>query len=64
VKDAFGAVACIGRPEFLSPSPDGFIRDNDPALQQQFLDQPQAKGKSEIQPDRMGDDLLREAVVL
>lgn len=55
---------CVGRSNFPSPSPDRFIRDDDPALQQQPLDQPQAQRKSEKQSDRMGDDLLRETVAL
>ena len=35
-----------------------------PAYAKQLLDQPKAQRKSEIQPDRMGNDLLRETVTL
>jgi hypothetical protein len=54
----------VGRSEFPTPSPDRFIRNDDAALQQHFLYQPQAQRKSEIQPDRVRDDLLRETVTL
>lgn len=54
----------ISRPEFAAPSPDRFVRYDDAALQQHFLDQPQAQREPEIQPNRMRDDLRWKAVVL
>ncbi len=55
---------CVGRSEFQTPSPDRFIRDDDATLQQQLLGQAQAQREPKVQPDRMGDDLLRETVTL
>ncbi|MNE46540.1 hypothetical protein D3C80_1408830 [compost metagenome] len=55
---------CVGRSEFPPPSADRFIRNDDAALQQQFLDQAQAQREPKVQPDCMGDDLLRETVAL
>lgn len=55
---------CVCRSEFPSPSPDRFIRSNNSALQQHFLDKAQTQWKPEIQQDRIRDDLLREAVAL
>ena len=43
--------------EFLRPGPHGFVADDDPAHRQQVLDHSQAEGKTEIEPNRMLDDL-------
>jgi hypothetical protein len=37
--------------EFQSPPSDRFARDENPALNQNFLDETQAQGKTEIEPD-------------
>jgi hypothetical protein len=37
--------------------PDGFMADDDSSGRRQVLDHAQAQRKSEIQPDRMGDDI-------
>ena len=49
-------------PELLAPATDRFIRYHDAALQQHFLDMPQAQRKPIVQPHRVGDDLRREAM--
>lgn len=54
----------VVRPELDAPSPDGLIRNHDPALQQHFLDQTQAQGEPVVEPDCMGDDLWRETMAL
>lgn len=53
----------IRGPELQRPSPDGHIGDKNAALEQHLLNQPQAQGKPEVQPDRMSDNLGREAMV-
>lgn len=55
---------CIFGPELLRPSPYRFVRYDNAALQQHFLDQAQAERKPEIKPDRVRDDLWREAMAL
>jgi|HubBroStandDraft_6_1064221.scaffolds.fasta_scaffold678124_1 hypothetical protein len=50
--------------EFQSPTPHGLIGDQDPALEDHFLDEAQAQRKMEIKPNGKGDDLGREAVSL
>ena len=63
-RDGFSAQPLrVGRTEFAAPSPDRFMGNDDAALQQHFLDQPQAQGEPEIQLDRMGDDLTWKTVV-
>jgi hypothetical protein len=54
----------IIRAELLSPAADRFIGDGNAALQQQFLDKPQAQRKPKVEPDRVGDDLGWEAMAL
>ena len=54
--------ASVSRPELQRPPADGLIGDEDAALEQHLLDQPQAQRKPEVQPDRMGDDLRRKAM--
>jgi hypothetical protein len=48
----------------LSPTTHGLVGDHDPALEEHFLYKAQAEGKSEVEPDGVGDDLRREAVAL
>ena len=52
------------RAEFQHPAPHRFIGDVDPTLGQQFLDVAVAQGEAEIQPDRVLDDLRREAMAV
>ena len=54
--------ANVSRPELQRPSADGLVRDEDAALEQHLLNQPQAQRELEVQPDRMGDDLRRKAM--
>ena len=54
--------ASVRRPELQRPAADRLIGDDDAALEQHLLDQPQAQRKPEVQPDRMGDDLRRKAM--
>ena len=49
--------AGVRRPELQRPAADRLIGDDDAALEQHLLDQPQAQREPEVQPDRMGDDL-------
>ncbi len=46
-----------GATEFLRPLPDGLVRDSDPTGSQQVLNHSQAQRETEIEPNRMGDDL-------
>jgi hypothetical protein len=54
--------ASVIRPELQSSPADGLLGHDDAALEQHLPDQPQTQWKSDVQPDRMGDDLGREAV--
>ncbi len=56
--------ASVSRPELQRPSADGLVGDEDAALEQHLLNQPQAQREPEVQPDRMGDDLWWEAMAL
>jgi hypothetical protein len=49
--------ASVRRPELQSPAADRLIGHDDAALEQHFLDQPQAQREPKVQPDRVGDDL-------
>jgi hypothetical protein len=68
--DVFGArllttqPADLLRTELLFQAPDCLIRNNDAPLEQHLLDQPEAPRKSEVQPDRMGNNLGREPMAL
>src|SRR5207253_1277933 len=48
--------------ELQHPAPYRFVGDVEPALGQQFLHVPVARREAEIQPDRVLDDLGREAM--
>src|SRR5690242_260403 len=48
--------------EFQHPAPHGFIGDVEPTLGKQFLHISVAQGEAEIKPDRVLDDLGREAM--
>src|SRR5271155_6196096 len=50
------------RAEFQHPAPHRFTRDVEPTLGQQFLHVSVAQGEAEIKPDRVLDDLGREAM--
>jgi hypothetical protein len=50
--------------EFPAPLPDRFIRYNDTAGKQEFLYIAVAQAETEIEPNRVADDLGRKAVVL
>jgi hypothetical protein len=54
----------ISRTKLLAPPADRLVRHDDPALEQHLLDEPKAQRKSEVQPDRMGDDLGWEPMAL
>jgi len=43
-------------------TPDGFVREVEPPLGQEFLDVSVAQGGAQIKPDRMLDDRRRKAV--
>jgi hypothetical protein len=51
-------------PELLGPAANGFVRNGDTTLGQQFFDQPQAEREAKIQPDGLGKDLWRIAMAL
>ena len=53
--------AIIG-PKWLTPAAHGLIGNRDSALGQQILDVAEAQGEPDIKPDRLLDDLGREAV--
>lgn len=40
----------------INPDSNRFVTDNDPALCQKVLDITQAHGKTEVRPDRIGND--------
>ena len=48
--------------ELQHPSPHCFVGDVEPSFGQQFLDIAVAQGEAEIEPDRVLDDLGREAM--
>jgi len=48
--------------EFLGPAPNRFMADDNPPCRQKVLDHSQAEGKSEMEPNGVGDDLRREAM--
>jgi hypothetical protein len=51
-------------PKLATPLPDGFIRHDHPADEQEFFHVTVAQTEAVIQPDAMADDLSREAVIL
>jgi len=50
--------------EFQHPTPDGFIGNINPALEQHFLDLVQVQIEADVKPNRMGDDHRRKSVAL
>src|SRR3954447_2253554 len=48
--------------ELQRPLPHRLVADGDAAGGQQLLDHPQAEREAEVEPDRVADDLRREAV--
>jgi hypothetical protein len=55
------ATGVIGA-KFNGPASDRFVGHDNAALKKHFLDQTQAQGKSEIEPDRVCDDPGRKSV--
>ena len=53
---------CDRGTELPHPAPYGFLGDVEPALGQQLLDVAIAQGEAEIEPDRVLNDLGREAM--
>jgi hypothetical protein len=54
----------IFRIKLLSPSPDRLVGHDDASFEQHLLDKTQAQRKSEVQPNRMGNDLGWEPMAL
>src|ERR1700757_1276812 len=50
--------------ELQHPAPHRFVGDVEPSFGQQFLDIAVAHGEAEIEPDRVLDDLGREAMAV
>src|SRR5947209_7885289 len=50
------------RTEMVHPSANGFVRHRNPSLGQQVLDVTQAEGEPKIEPNRLANDLGREAI--
>src|SRR5262245_9581575 len=50
------------RSEFQHPTPDGFVRDVEAPLGEEFLDVAIAQREAQVDPDRMLDDRWRKAV--
>src|SRR3954453_15668636 len=48
--------------ELEAPLPHGLVADGDAASGQHLLDHPQGEREAEVEPDRVADDLGREAV--
>jgi hypothetical protein len=59
---ALAQVRCDHRPEMIHPAPNGLVRNHNPALSQQVLHIAKAEREPKIQPDRLLDDLRREAI--
>jgi hypothetical protein len=53
---------CLAK--LAAPLPDGFVRHDHPADEQEFFHVAVAETEAEVQPDAMADDLSREAVIL
>jgi len=49
-------------PEFLRPSPNRFVADDDVARGEKIFDHSQAERKAKIEPDRIGDDFSGKAM--
>ena len=64
VRSLAAEAASVVRPKLQRSAADGLVGDDDAALEQRLLDQPQAQGEPEVQPDRIGDDLRWEAMAL
>jgi len=48
--------------EFQRPAADGLVADLDPALGHEVFDVAKAQRETEIQPNRVADDVRRESV--
>jgi len=58
---AFAQVRRDQRPKVVHPTPNGLVGKPNTAFRQQVFDVAQAQGESEIEPDRLMDDLRWEA---
>jgi hypothetical protein len=54
----------IGLTKLAAPLPDGFVGHRDAAGKQQVFNIVIAEAEPKIQPDRVADDLGREAMIL
>jgi hypothetical protein len=61
---AFQCAIALIRAKLLRPAPNRFVRNDDAALQQHLFEQTQAQRKSNVQPDRMGNDSRRKVMRL
>jgi hypothetical protein len=52
----------IALPELSTPLSDGLVRHDNTAFKQEFLDVTVREAKAVVEPDRVADDLAREAV--
>jgi hypothetical protein len=52
----------VGLSKLQAPLKDGFRREDDPALGHQLFNISITEGKTQIQPNRVADDLRRKAV--
>ena len=52
------------RTELQTPLPDALVRDDHTAFAQQQFDVPKAQTEYVVQPDRVADQLSREAVAI
>src|SRR5512139_1253100 len=59
---AFAQVRGDQRPEMVHPTPDGLVGKPNAAFRQQVFDVAQAQGEPKVEPDRLMDDLRREAI--
>jgi hypothetical protein len=54
----------VARAKLGHPAADALVRDLDAALGQQLLNVPETQGETQVEPDRMADDHLREAAAV
>jgi len=54
--------SCVRWTEFVTPTTDSFVGNNDSTLSQKILSIAKAETESMIKPDRMADDFKRKEV--
>ena len=59
---AFAQIGCDHGSEIIHPAANGLVRDHNPTFRQQVFHVSKAKREPKIQPDRLLNDLRREAV--